>query len=134
MFSLINARTGEVLAHPLIVANTRAGRRQGLLGRDHLDPSAALLLQPCFAVHTVAMRFAIDVVFLDKAGKITRIVRDLRPWRIAGCLRARTVVEFASGALASRDIAVGDRLSFHARWLVSGASAPAQADESALSA
>ena len=42
-----------------------------------------MLLAPCTAVHTVGMRFAIDVVFVDRQGFAVKIVRNLRPWRIA---------------------------------------------------
>ncbi|RPI09277.1 MAG: DUF192 domain-containing protein, partial [Actinobacteria bacterium] len=62
-------RGGEVLAS-LEVADTRATRRKGMLGRDGID--GALLLVPARSVHTLGMRFDIDVAFLDRDGVVKR--------------------------------------------------------------
>jgi uncharacterized membrane protein (UPF0127 family) len=105
-----NARTEHVVASAVEVANTRATRRKGLLGRDSLDLAAALVLSPCCSIHTAFMRFPIDVAFVDREGTVTRIVRDMGPWRMAIAPRAHTVVEFAGGCLSRRDVLVGDRL------------------------
>ena len=109
-FRLMNAETGHVVAQIVEPAITRAARNQGLLGRDRLDPSTALLIAPCFAVHTFRMRFAIDVIFVAKDGRVVRIVTDLGRSRMAGSLRAAAVVELAAGTLKSLAISVGDRL------------------------
>ena len=108
--TLVNERTGLPIATAVEKAVTRASRRRGLLGRSGLDPAAALMLEPCAAVHTAFMRFAIDVVFLDRGGYALKIVRDVQPWRIALASRAHAVVEMAGGSLARCDLAVGDRL------------------------
>src|SRR5438552_3406233 len=105
---LVNARTGATVASAVEIAATRVNRRRGLLGRDALDLSAALILAPCAAVHTVFMRFPIDVVFLDRHGHVRTIVRNLQPWRIAASPRAYATVEMACGI--ERDLMPGDRL------------------------
>jgi uncharacterized membrane protein (UPF0127 family) len=107
---LVNARTGRAVATVVELADSRATRRKGLLGRDRLDPSAALLLRPCFSIHTAFMRFAIDAVFVDRAGVVVRTVENLRPWRAAASVRAHAVIELAAGALAGQDVRIGDRL------------------------
>jgi uncharacterized membrane protein (UPF0127 family) len=107
---LMNARSDQVIATGLELAVTRSARRQGLLKRDGLDPSSGLLLAPCLAVHTAFMRFAIDVIFVDRAGHVRRIVRRLRPWRIAASAGAYATIELAAGALDAGDVVVGDRL------------------------
>ena len=107
---LINARSGEAIATDIDLALTRSARRRGLLERDRLDPAAALVLSPCLAVHTAFMRFAIDVIFVDKAGHVTRIVRRLVPWRAAASFRAYATIELPAGALDRTDVNVGDRL------------------------
>jgi uncharacterized membrane protein (UPF0127 family) len=122
--ALVNQRTGSPIAKTVERAMTRATRRRGLLGRDHLDPSCAMMIEPCAAVHTAFMRFAIDVVFLDRDGYAVKIVRDLVPWRIAGAPRARVVVEMAAGSLAQLDLSVGDRL-----FLTTDASSVPEADQ-----
>jgi uncharacterized protein len=105
-----NTRTDCVVASIVEVATTRRERRRGLLGRDSLDLAAALVLSPCCSIHTAFMRFPIDVAFVDRDGQVTRIVRDLAPWRVAIAPRAHAVVEFAGGCLSARDLRVGDRL------------------------
>jgi uncharacterized membrane protein (UPF0127 family) len=107
---LVNARTSKVVASTVEIADTRASRRRGLLGRDRMPGDSAIVLTSCNAVHTFGMRFAIDVAFVDAAGGVCKIVRDMVPWRIAIAPRAWTTIEFASGELASNAVDVGDRL------------------------
>ena len=107
---IVNQRTGLPIATAVELCATRASRRRGLRGRDHLDPHCALILEPCTAVHTAFMRFAIDVVFIDRAGYTVKIVRDVPPWRIAIAAGAHAVVEMAAGSLTADDLIVGDRL------------------------
>lgn len=108
--ALINERTGQTLATGVEIAATRKARRRGLLGRDGLAAGAALLLAPCFAVHTAFMRFPIDVVFLDAAGNVLRVVTNMGPWRMASAFRAHVVVELGAGAIPTGELAAGDRL------------------------
>ena len=77
-----------------------------MLGRREAAP---LLLVPARSVHTCGMRFAIDAVFLDADLRVVKVVRGLRPWRLASARRARVVLETEAGGAAA--IAVGDRLS-----------------------
>lgn len=105
---LLNQRTGETIATEVELAATRATRRKGLLGRASLDRSAALVLKPCFAVHTAFMQFPIDVVFVDRNWTVRRVAAHLGPWRMAVHVGASAVVELAAGA--GRDIRVGDRV------------------------
>jgi uncharacterized membrane protein (UPF0127 family) len=118
---LINSRTTMAVASVVELAVTRADRRRGLLGRDALDLSAAIMLAPCVSVHTVFMRFPIDVMFVDRDGVVRKMVRDLKPWRMAASLRAYAVIELAAGV--ERDVMPGDRL------YLAGAVANAQAGE-----
>ena len=110
MAALMNERTHLPVATALELAATRRSRRRGLLGRDHLDASAALMLTPCAAVHTAFMRFAIDVVFLDRNGYAVKLVSDVAPWRMTLAVGARTVVELPAGSLRRHAVALGDRL------------------------
>jgi uncharacterized membrane protein (UPF0127 family) len=109
-YALINARTRCAVADDVAVAVTRSTRRQGLLGRDGMEPFTALVLAPCAAVHTMFMRFSIDVIFLDADGRAIKIVPDLAPWRAAATLFARAVIELPAGTLASREVSLGDTL------------------------
>jgi uncharacterized membrane protein (UPF0127 family) len=107
---LINERTRKPVATQVEIAATRTTRRRGLLGRDSLDETSAMLLAPCNSVHTVGMRFPIDVVFVDRQGYAVKVVRNLRPWRIALATSGRAVIEMAAGSLGWGQVLPGDRL------------------------
>ena len=88
------------------VADAHSARRRGLLGRDHLD--GALVLRPCRWVHTIGMRFAIDVAFLDDDGNVVKTMQ-MHQHRIGVPVwRASTVVEAEAGAFARWGLRVGD--------------------------
>ncbi len=108
--ALMNERTRQFVASSVEVAGTRNTRRRGLLGRDRLDETSAMLLAPCTGVHTVGMRFAIDVIFVDRQGYVVKVVRDLKPWRIALASRAHAVIEMPAGSLRWGQVLIGDRL------------------------
>lgn len=110
--TLVNQTTDEPIATQVEVARTRRERRRGLLGRDGLEPGAALILIPCVAVHTAFMRFAIDVLFVNRAGVAIHLVERLQPWRMAMAPGAHAVIELPAGALARHDVRVGDRVQF----------------------
>jgi uncharacterized membrane protein (UPF0127 family) len=109
---LVNDSTSTTVASRVELALDRNTRRRGLLGRLRMPPTSAMVISPCFAIHTAFMHFAIDVLFVDKHGRVVQVTRDLRPWRIALSVRARMVIELAAGVASQRDINVGDRVSF----------------------
>ena len=109
---LVHRQTSQTISSLVEVAATRRTRRRGLLGRKTMDASEALIIAPCFAIHTAFMQFAIDVVFIDSRGRVLKIVRELPPWRMAIAPRAHAVIELAAGALKSRDLKVGDAVDF----------------------
>ncbi len=93
----------------LEVADTRQTRRRGLLGRASAD-GGALLITKCRSVHTLRMRFAIDVAYLDASMRVLR-VHTMVPQRIGRVVqRARQVLEADSGAFATWNVSVGDQL------------------------
>lgn len=108
--TLVNTRTADALAAQVEIAVSRQDRTQGLLGRDRLAPSTALILAPCSAIHTLFMRFDIDAVFVDGEGRVVKVVEDLPPWRIAARPFAHAVIEMAAGSLDPGRVEVGDRL------------------------
>lgn len=106
--SLINERTGEIVAQRLLVADTFFSRLLGLQFRRRLPKGAGLLLIPCRSVHTFCMRFTVDVIFLSDSGRVLKVVKELRPWRIAVCRdKAHAALELASGTASVR---LGDQL------------------------
>ncbi len=104
-------------------ASGRVERMRGLLGRRALGPGAALVIERCGAVHTVGMRFALDLVFLDRAWRVVRVVRGVRaglPF-VWGGWRAARVVESEAGCLDAAALRPGDGLEFVAEGGPEGA-------------
>ena len=105
-------RDGQVLA-TLDIAESRADRRRGLLRRDTIE--GALLLRPCRAVHTIGMRFPLDVAFCgepDDEGFLPVVaIRRMGRHRLGlPAPRATSVIEAAAGAFGRWGLAVGDKL------------------------
>ena len=100
-------RDGEVLAS-VEVAKSRRARSRGLLGRDGVD--GALLLRPCRSVHTVGMRFPIDVAFCDDDLRVLRVVTMPRHRLSRLVWRSRAVIEAEAGAFARWGLRPGDTL------------------------
>ena len=107
---LLNERTQRVLATTVEVASTRRSRRAGLLGRSRLDFASALVLDPCWMIHTAFMRFPIDVVFVGRDNRVVDVAHAVKPWRAAASLRARRVIELPAGTLERLGVEVGDPL------------------------
>lgn len=87
-------------------------RARGLLGREPLGPHEAMLLDPCWLVHTFGMAYALDLAFVDAAGRIRKLSYGVRPGRIAGSPGARQTLECAAGVLAGLRLEVGDRVQW----------------------
>lgn len=100
-------RDGEVLAS-LEVADTRRDRRRGLLGRDGIE--GALLLVPARSVHTLGMRFPIDVAWCDSELRVLRVARLPRHRLSRPVAHAHAVLEAEAGCFARWDLQVGDQL------------------------
>jgi uncharacterized membrane protein (UPF0127 family) len=79
-------------------ADDPRARLLGLAGLRSLPPGVGLLLPRTRSVHTFGMRFALDLIWLDGAGRVVRVDRNVRPGRVRGCRAARAVIELpASG-------------------------------------
>lgn len=92
------------------VAQTMWTRLRGLLGRRELARGEGLLLVPCNGVHTLGMRFAIDVVFLSESGAVIQCVENLRPGRWAHAPGACMTLELRAGSVRDAALKQGDRL------------------------
>lgn len=100
---------GDDVLCSLEVAQSAEARIRGLLGRDGLD--GGLLLPHCRSVHTLGMRFPIDVAFLDRRGRVVALVAPMRRWRLGRTrFRAAQVLEAEAGAFERWNVAVGDVL------------------------
>ena len=108
------------LATSLAVAQTHWTRLRGLLGTspDDFRNGCGLWIRPCRGVHTLAMRFPIDVVYLDRAGTVVHLEHNLQPWRFSPVrMQAASVLELPSHTVASTETAVGDRIEIKLKEL-----------------
>ncbi|MDO8392416.1 MAG: DUF192 domain-containing protein [Actinomycetota bacterium] len=89
-------------------ASDRRTRAHGLLGRDGFD--GAFVIAPCRSVHSIGMKFDLDVAFLDATGIVVKTVR-MRRYRLGlPVWKARTVVEAEAGAFERWGLQVGDQV------------------------
>jgi uncharacterized protein len=114
-WTLVNARTGETLATSLETAFDSTTRNRGLLGRSALPAGSALVLAPCSAVHTFFMRFAIDIAFVDREGRILKVAHAMKPWRLSGTLRGFATIELPAGVVDATGSRVHDFLRVEVR-------------------
>jgi uncharacterized membrane protein (UPF0127 family) len=108
-----NLDTGSIVADRVSVAATRTARRTGLMKRSTFERGEGLWIVPSRGVHTMWMRFAIDLVALDDRGVVIDQVAALQPWRIR-LPRAGTagVLELPAGTLQQTGTALGHRIQF----------------------
>jgi len=93
-----------------LLADTVGLRLRGLLGRSELPAGEGVWIRPTNSIHMFFMRFAVDAVFLDRDETVLKVVPALKPWRMASCRRARSVIELAEGEAGRRGLEVGDRI------------------------
>jgi uncharacterized protein len=87
-------------------------RTRGLLGRPPLQSGEGMMINECRLVHTIGMGYPLDLAFLDNAGRVRKLLRNVRPARLAGSLHAERTLELAPGTLASIDLKPGDVLTW----------------------
>lgn len=107
----MNETRGKALATQMEVADNSYTRRKGLLGRDGLAPGTGLWIYPCESVHTFAMRFAIDLVYLDRDCVVKKLRSSVPPSRLSACFSARSVIELPAGTIEATGTEIGDRIA-----------------------
>ncbi|HXY48069.1 MAG TPA: DUF192 domain-containing protein [Terriglobales bacterium] len=113
----LNRTRQAYLATRLELADSHWSRLRGLIGREAgaFAQGQGLWLVPCRGVHTLGMRFPIDVVYLTGEGRVLHLESGLRPWRFAPVRRqAATVLELPGNTLLATGTALGDEIEIHA--------------------
>ena len=114
----LNQTRGTVLCERLEDAGGLGGQSRGLLGRDGLEPGTGMLFEngrftPMMWMHMFFMRFAIDIVFLGRGGKVVKVNRNLKPWRVSSMVfGARLALELPAGAAEASGTEPGDQIKF----------------------
>lgn len=105
-----NQSKNTLLADRADIANTSITRKVGLLKHARLEKGEGLWITPCEAVHTIGMKFPIDVLFLDKKRRVVKIRSEMPRWRFSGAFRAHSVLELPSGMAEATGTTAGDQL------------------------
>ncbi len=104
----------QVLLSSLLIADTFLRRLIGLLNRDSISDQEGMLFPKCSAIHTIGMRFPIDVIFMDRSQRIIKILPNFPPnrimfWPVRG---SYYVLEVKGGWCQDRGINEGDILEW----------------------
>jgi hypothetical protein len=106
-----NLTRGTLLATRAELARSFWARGRGLLGRVGLQPGEGLVIYPNGSVHTLFMRFTIDVVFVNRQDRVVGLYPELLPYRpFAGAWGARYTIELPAGAIGATQTQIGDQL------------------------
>jgi uncharacterized membrane protein (UPF0127 family) len=111
-----NQTRGTVLCARAQVARTIRDRSRGLLGRQNLSADEGILFEagllPLMWMHTLFMRFPIDIIFLGRRDVVIGIEPALKPWRCSAVvLGACKALELSQGAASRTGTQVGDSIS-----------------------
>jgi uncharacterized membrane protein (UPF0127 family) len=107
---LVNATKKTMVSDKCHFANTVLKRMVGLLNRGRIEKGEGLLLDRCYGIHTIGMRFPIDVLFLDKDLHVIRAVKALPTYRICVVRKSVYVLEVPVGALDASCTEDGDQI------------------------
>jgi uncharacterized membrane protein (UPF0127 family) len=108
---ITNKTKDTILAKNASLADVLFTRIKGLLGKNILGQEEALIIKPCSAIHTFFMRFAIDVLFVDRKNRIVALKENFKPYKISQVFfKASYVVELPSGTVSKTNTAVGDEI------------------------
>lgn len=112
MWLVRNRTTGRVLAWRVRRADGFVARIVGFLPRSSIAAEEGLWFEGCGAIHTLGMRTALDIVFLDRALRVVRAEADVKPQRLyVGAPHAHVVAEFGPGFLKANPLEPGDQLA-----------------------
>jgi hypothetical protein len=106
-----NVTRGTTVAERVRVASSLLDGVVGLLRTPEVKRGEGLWIERAPSIHMFFMRYAIDAVFVSKDRRVTKVVPNLRPWRVVWWARgARDCLELRAGAAAETGIQVGDEL------------------------
>jgi uncharacterized membrane protein (UPF0127 family) len=113
VFSVRNLERGIVLATRAKLASSYVDRFFGLMMRKGVEEGGGLLLTKSSSVHSFFMRFRFDAIYLDREGRVVKVVPSMRQWWVSfGGRGAKDTLELPAGVAASTGTQPGDTLAF----------------------
>jgi uncharacterized protein len=108
---IINKTKNTVIAEKAMLADTALSRLKGLLGRSSIGASEALIITQCRSIHMFFMKFAIDVIFVDRKNRVVGIVERIKPFGLSPYFwRATAAIELPEGVIALTKTQKGDSI------------------------
>ncbi len=110
----INLTRQVTLGTHVRVANTSRERGIGLLKDAELSEGHGLWIVPCNSIHSFAMKFVFDAIFLDRGLRVVHLVREMKPWRVSKIkFGAKSVLELPCGLIVESGTEIGDLLAIN---------------------
>jgi len=111
IYTIYNLSKDKVLLEKAQIADSFFTRLKGLLGRSGLDAGEGLVIRPCNSIHTMGMKFPIDVAFVDKNDVVVHIIQNIPSGKLKPIIKkAKYVIEARAGEFEDRGLEVGDSL------------------------
>jgi uncharacterized protein len=110
-FCVFNKTRESFLAFDVVRADTHFSRLKGLMGKLVLKPNQGLWVLPSNGIHTIGLRFAIDLIYLDANDRVIQVIESFGTFRI-GPLRmdCASVLELPTRTIYHSQTQVGDEL------------------------
>lgn len=107
------ANNNIIIASKVYLARGFFKKLFGLLIFKPLKESEGFLIKDCKSIHTMWMRYSIDVVFIDKNDRVTTVYKGIDPFRFSPYIKdACAVLELKAGSAGRASIKIGDTISF----------------------
>ncbi len=113
-YAVRNLTRGTSIGDAIDCAESSAERRTGLLRHTKLNEGEGLWIVPCEAVHTFFMKFALDLIYLDRKKRVRGVRQAVAPWRMSMCFAAHSVIELPVGTIERTGTRPGDQVEISA--------------------
>lgn len=108
---ILNLTQNTAIAESVKIASTPLSRMIGLLNRSALDSHEALIIYHCRSIHMFFMRFAIDVIFVDRMNRVVGLVEGIKPFHLSPIFfKASYVIELKAGTIRETKTRAGDQV------------------------
>ena len=109
-YKILNSSNDITLLEDASLADSYFTRLKGLLGKSSLKDDEGLIIKPCNSVHTIGMKFSIDIAFVDKNNVIIHIIKDMVPGKLSSIVKKSSYVIESKGGLFEGKVNIGDRV------------------------
>jgi len=116
--TVLNLDSGETIANDVRCSLSFFSRLKGLIGKKRIKENEGLFIPNCSSIHSIFMRCNIDIIFLDKNFRITKTVRNIKPYRIVmGTFHTSHVIELQSNKLENYSCQIGNQIKLSPNFL-----------------